>query len=413
MKIIKIIRVFTGLSGYDLAASNNNDLAHDNLARAQSPQRKNRVNWTLQAPCNDGAKPNHRGTPAFPGVLCAFARETVPTRTGEEPIIKIIIKSLVIAGLFLQLALPATVKANYAQRDDVKEFINEMIKKHHFDRNDLEQWFSKAKKLDGVLESISKPAEKILTWKQYRPIFIKQKRIRMGREFMKKHHDLLARAEKETGVPAHIIAAVIGVETYYGRHRGRTSVFDSLTTLGFDYPPRSNFFKNELEQFLLLAREEDIDVSTIRGSYAGAMGMPQFISSSYRRYAVDFDGDGKRDLWNSEADVIGSVANYFKVHGWQRDGDVIQQARVSHRPKDATREKLRPHTSIGDFRKQGVITDKPYADDVMATLITLEGAKGTEYWFGLKNFYVITRYNHSALYAMAVYELSQKLEGNS
>lgn len=255
------------------------------------------------------------------------------------------------AGLFLQLALPATVKANYAQRDDVKEFINKMIKKHHFDRNDLEQWFSEAKKLDRVIELISKPAEKILSWKQYRPIFIRQKRIRMGREFMKKHHDLLARAEKETGVPAHIIAAIIGVETYYGRRRGKTSVFDSLTTLGFDYPPRSRFFKNELEQFLLLAREEDIDVSTIRGSYAGAMGMPQFISSSYRRYAVDFDGDGKRDLWNSEADVIGSVANYFKVHGWQRGGDVIQRARVSHRPKDATREKLKPHTSIGDFRK--------------------------------------------------------------
>lgn len=324
-----------------------------------------------------------------------------------------IIKTIFIASLFLQLMLPATVNASYAQRDDVKDFINNMIKKHHFDRKVLEQWFSKARRLDGVLELISKPAEKTLSWKRYRHIFIKQKRIKMGKEFMKKHHDLLVRAEKETGVPANIIAAIIGVETYYGRHAGKTSVFDSLTTLGFDYPPRSSFFKSELEQFLLLAREENIDVSSIRGSYAGAMGMPQFISSSYRRYAVDFDGDGKRDLWNNVADVIGSVANYFKAHGWQRGGDVIQRAKVSSRPGDATRKKLKPHTSIAEFRKQGVITDKPYADDVMATLITLEGRNGTEYWFGLKNFYVITRYNHSALYAMAVYELSQKLDDKS
>lgn len=319
------------------------------------------------------------------------------------------IQVLVLTGFFLQLAMPVTAQANYAQRDDVKAFINEMVKKHKFDRSVLERWFSKARKLDGVLESIAKPAEKTLSWKQYRPIFLKQRRIDLGKDFMKQNHELLARAEKETGVPAHVITAVIGVETYYGRHEGRTQVFDSLTTLGFDYPPRSKFFKSELEQFLLLAKEEDIDVSSIRGSYAGAMGMPQFISSSYRRYAVDFDGDGKRDLWNSTADAIGSVANYFKVHGWQRGGDVIQKAKVSQRPKDATRKKLKPHTSIGDFRKQGIISGKAYADDVMATLVTLEGVDGTEYWFGLKNFYVITRYNHSALYAMAVHQLSQEL----
>ena len=324
-----------------------------------------------------------------------------------------IIKSFFIAGIFLQCALPATASANYAQRDDVKDFISKMAKNHNFDRGVLEQWFSKAKKLDGVLESISKPAEKTLSWRQYRPIFVKKKRIEMGLDFMKEHRDLLTRAEKETGVPVHVIAAIIGVETYYGRHSGRTAVFDSLVTLGFDYPPRSKFFRSELEQFLLLAREENIDVTTIPGSYAGAMGMPQFISSSYRRYAVDFDGDGKRDLWNSTADVIGSVANYFKVHGWQRGGDVVQRAKVSHRPEDATRKKLKPHTSIGDFRKQGVITEKPYADDVMATLITLEGKNGTEYWLGLKNFYVITRYNHSALYAMAVYDLSRELNSQS
>ena len=308
------------------------------------------------------------------------------------------------------LLLPLAAQANYAQREDVQDFINQMVDKHDFDRKVLNQWFNKAKKLDGVLESIAKPAEKTLTWAQYRPIFVKEKRILQGKEFMQKNRALLERAEKETGVSKNVITAIIGVETYYGRHKGKISVFDSLTTLGFDYPPRSKFFKSELEHFLLLAREVDIDVSAIKGSYAGAMGMPQFISSSYRAYAVDFDGDGKRNLWDNTADVIGSVANYFKKHGWQRGGDVVQQARVKQKPEDATRKKLKPHTSIGDFRKQGVVTTKAYADDVMATLVTLEGDDGTEYWLGLKNFYVITRYNHSALYAMAVHQLSQELE---
>ena len=308
------------------------------------------------------------------------------------------------------LLMPLAAQANYVQRKDVQAFIDKMVKQHDFDRSVLNQWVAKAKRLDGVLESIARPAEKTLTWERYRPIFLKQKRIDQGKAFILENRALLERAEKETGVSKNIIAAIIGVETYYGRHKGKTSVFDSLMTLGFDYPPRSKFFRSELEHFLLLAREVDIDVSSIKGSYAGAMGMPQFISSSYRAYAVDFDGDGKRDLWDSKADVIGSVANYFKKHGWQRGGDVVQRATVSKNPDDATRTKLKPHTSIADFRHQGVITSKAYADDVMATLVTLEGNDGIEHWLGLKNFYVITRYNHSALYAMAVYQLSLELE---
>jgi len=319
-------------------------------------------------------------------------------------------KRITIALLPLILLLPLSAQANYVQRKDVQEFIDQMVVKHDFDRIVLTQWVAKANRLDGVLESIAKPAEKTLTWEKYRPIFLQQKRIDLGKDFIKEHRELLERAEKETGVSKSIIAAIIGVETYYGRHKGKTSVFDSLMTLGFDYPPRSSFFRSELEHFLLLAREVDIDVSSIKGSYAGAMGMPQFISSSYRAYAVDFDGDGKRDLWNSTADVIGSVANYFKKHGWKRGGDVVQRARVKKNPEDATRNNLKPHTTIADFRQQGIITDKAYADDVMATLVTLEGNKGIEHWLGLENFYVITRYNHSALYAMAVYQLSQEIE---
>ena len=320
-----------------------------------------------------------------------------------------IIKAVLVVFLCFQFTVPSLAQSSYTQRDDVKMFIDEMAKKHRYDREILTKWFSSAERLDDVLEKIASPAEKTHTWKEYRPIFITKNRIALGKKFMEEYRDLLEKAEKETGVPASIITAIIGVETYYGRSKGRTAVFDSLVTLGFDYPPRSSFFRSELEQFLLLAREENIDVSTIRGSYAGAMGVPQFISSSYRRYAVDFDGDGKRDLWNNMADVIGSVANYFKVHGWQKQGDVVKAAFVKKRPDDATRNNLKPHTSIGEFRKRGIISGKAYADDVMATLVTLEGAQGTEYWFGLKNFYVITRYNHSALYAMAVFQLSQEL----
>lgn len=319
-------------------------------------------------------------------------------------------KKLLITLITLFSVTPLLAQASYAEREDVQAFINKMVDEHDFDRALLNQWVAKANRLDGVLESIAKPAEKTLTWGQYRPIFLKDKRIKLGKAFMKKHKALLERAEKETGVSKSIITSIIGVETYYGRYKGKTAVFDSLMTLGFDYPPRSKFFRSELEHFLLLAREVDIDVSSIKGSYAGAMGMPQFISSSYRAYAVDFDGDGKRDLWDNEADVIGSVANYFKKHGWRRGGDVVQRATVKQSPEDATRKKLKPHTSIAEFRKQGVFTKKAYADDVMATLVTLEGDDGIEHWFGLDNFYVITRYNHSALYAMAVYQLSLELE---
>lgn len=324
-----------------------------------------------------------------------------------------------IANLMLHLPVFAADEAqtddnaqshvDYSQRDDVKQFIDMMVSKYQFDKTTLERWFAGATRLDSVLTSISKPAEKTLTWKQYRPIFLTSKRIEGGVRFMRENHDLLKRAEKEYGVPAHIIAAIIGVETYYGRRSGGTIVFDSLTTLGFDYPPRSRFFRSELEQFLLLAREENIDVSDIHGSYAGAMGMPQFISSSYREYAVDFDGDGKRDLWNSKADVIGSVANYFKVHGWEIDQPVVYRLKADKKIKNNGRDKLKPYTTVAELRSEEITIDKAIPGDTQATVISFDGAQGEEHWLGLKNFYVITRYNHSALYAMAVYQLSQEL----
>ncbi len=326
-------------------------------------------------------------------------------------------KFLVIGSWVLLVtgSMPATVHANYAQRADVKQFINEMVNKHGFDRTYLETQFAGAKRLDNVLESIAKPAEKVLTWKQYRPIFVTSKRSKKGKKFIAEYKDILQRAEKEYGVPVEIIAAIIGVESYYGKHTGKYTVFDSLTTLGFDYPPRSPFFKSELKEFLLLSKEEDISIDKMTGSYAGAMGMPQFISSSYRHYAVDFDGDGKRDLWNSVADVIGSVANYFSQHGWLSGASVVHPVTVNNKSIVREKNSLKPYTTLKLLESQGVALKSSLANHGIdgaeeVTLLELKGKGGDEYWLGLNNFYVITRYNHSVLYAMAVYQLSEELK---
>ncbi len=327
-----------------------------------------------------------------------------------------IVKTILSGFVFFAAVNSHSVLAqvNYAQRADVKSFINEMVEQHGFDRSYLENKFASAKRLDNVLESIAKPAEKELTWKQYRPIFVTEKRTNKGKKFIKEHQATLQRAEKEFGVPIEIIAAIIGVESYYGKHTGRYTVFDSLTTLGFDYPKRGKFFRSELKQFLLLSKEEHIDVDEMTGSYAGAMGMPQFISSSYRRYAVDFDGDGKRDLWNSIDDVIGSVANYFSEHGWKTGDSVTHPVMVSDQSVVRKKNSLKPYVTVAQLKKQGVKVDAaltPKLDDKqLASLLKFEGRRGIEYWLGLKNFYVITRYNHSELYAMAVYQLSEELK---
>lgn len=328
--------------------------------------------------------------------------------------IKIVLKTVqtMVFGLAISSAFnvyAGSAQKNYAQRADVQEFIKEMVEQHGFDRAYLEKKFAGAKRLDNVLESIAKPAEKELNWRQYRPIFVTNKRTDKGKKFIKENRATLQRAEKEYGVPVEIIAAIIGVETYYGKHTGKYTIFDSLTTLGFDYPKRSKFFKSELKQFLLLSKEENIDIETMTGSYAGAMGMPQFISSSYRRYAVDFDGDGKRDLWNSTEDVIGSVANYFAVHGWKKGETVTHPVTVTNKSVVREENSLKPYVTVEQLKKQGVKIGVKLDGKEMATLLKFEGKRGEEYWIGLKNFYVITRYNHNEMYAMAVFQLSERL----
>ncbi|MDH5396481.1 MAG: lytic murein transglycosylase B, partial [Gammaproteobacteria bacterium] len=248
-------------------------------------------------------------------------------------------------------------------------------------------------------------------WYEYRPIFVTKKRTEGGIEFWKKNAIALARAEEKYGVPREIIVAIIGVETRYGKHAGRYPVFDSLATLAFAYPPRASFFKSELEQFLLMTREENIAPATLFGSYAGAMGMPQFIASSFRRYAVDFDGDGKRDLWNNPTDAIGSVANYFRKHHWKSGQPITHKVQVHGKRHNSLISKdLKPSHSQQELLNNGVILPGQIQENLNGKLLRLKNPRTPEYWVAWDNFYVITRYNHSALYSMAVYQLSQQIK---
>lgn len=315
-------------------------------------------------------------------------------------------------SLFIIIALGTNISSaaeKLGQRADVTRFINGMVKKHQFQRQELVELFNKARIHQKIIDAITRPAES-KPWYQYRPIFLGDKRIQGGVDFWNKNLAVLERAEHDFGVPAEIITAIIGVETFYGRNKGGYRVLDSLATLGFDYPKRSTFFRSELEEFLLMAREEKLDPLSVMGSYAGAMGQPQFIPSSFRSYAIDFDNDGKRDLWHNTADVIGSISNYFKRHGWSRGGPIASPATVNGTHIKALVNKgIKPHSSIQALQRQGVRSDDTLPLKTKAALVELEQKNGNEYWLGMNNFYVITRYNHSPLYAMAVYQLGQEI----
>jgi len=314
-----------------------------------------------------------------------------------------------IASILLVACTSAPTVADLAKHPGMRSFVADMVQRHGFDRTQLESWLKQARVRSDIIEAISRPAES-KPWYQYRPIFLRPDRIAGGVAFWNDNAALLERAEQVYGVPPQIITAILGVETRYGSRQGSYRVMDSLVTLAFNYPPRSAFFKDELEQYLLLAREEGVDPLSLTGSYAGAMGQAQFISSSYRHYAVDFDGDGKRDLWHNTADAVGSVANYFKVHGWQRGGGIAVPATVNGKGYQTVLAKgLKPSMPVADIERRGVKPKQDVPGDTRAALIELEQKDGSEYWLGLNNFYVITRYNHSPLYAMAVYQLSEEI----
>jgi len=291
----------------------------------------------------------------------------------------------------------------------VRAFVDEMVSKHKFNKKKLNKLLSQGVLKTSIIDAMTRPAEG-KPWHEYRNIFIKPARIKGGVKFWKENEATLKRAERKYGVPPEFIVAIIGVETRYGANTGSYRVIDSLMTLGFNYPKRSKFFRSELEQFLLLTREEKLDPLSLKGSYAGAMGKPQFISSSYRHYAVDFDNDGTRDLLGNTVDVIGSVANYFSRHHWVAGQAVVSKAKVKgSKYKKLVKKGLKPKTPLSQFSKYDVTFSDKISGKLKAALIELDGKKGKEYWVGLKNFYVITRYNRSPLYAMAVFQLSQEI----
>lgn len=302
----------------------------------------------------------------------------------------------------------SVVHADYSQHPEGKRFIADMVVKHNFNSADVTAMLRKANRSERVLELISKPAEKRLEWKGYSKIFLTDERVNAGVNFWAENREVLEKAQLRYGVPASIIVAIIGVETYYGRISGGFPALDALSTLAFDYPPRASFFRGELEQLFLLAKENKLELDELEGSYAGAFGMPQFISSSYRRYAVDFDDDSDRDLWKSVPDVVGSVGNYFYRHGWKNGQAVVEPTKITAAAKKLITDSPKTKTTLKQLKAAGIYPKRKGTGKV--ALLKLQGDAGAEHWIAHHNFYVITRYNHSNLYAMAVFQLSEQIK---
>ncbi len=315
-----------------------------------------------------------------------------------------------IAGIAFLLAASTPGYAIDTDEPTVARFIDEMVSEHDYDRAVLQDILGEAEYKESIVEQISKPAERTLTWADYRQIFMTDERVKAGAAFWREHREALETVSRDTGVPVEIIVGIIGVETYYGRITGGHRVLDALSTLAFYYPPREKFFRSELQQFLLLVREEDMQAVDAFGSYAGAMGRPQFMPSSYRAYAVDSTGDNKRDIWNNWTDVAGSIANYFVAHKWRSGEEVVTQATLGERYTGTPPEnKLTADSTVAKLSGEDVLFSTKQAKESPARLLTLEGADGTEHWVGFHNFFVITRYNRSVMYALAVHQLGQEI----
>ncbi|HEY7773553.1 MAG TPA: lytic murein transglycosylase B [Marinagarivorans sp.] len=314
-------------------------------------------------------------------------------------------------GFVMTMTSLTALAANYVDHPNARAFVNTMVNEHKFDKAYVESVLAQAQKKQAILDAIARPAEKTKPWHEYREIFLKSARIEGGVKFWQENAEVLAKVEQQYGVPAQMIVAIIGVETRYGNYMGSYRVIDALTTLGFDYPQRGKFFTRQLEEFLLLIREQQQDPLSLKGSYAGAMGYGQFIPSSYRSFAKDFDGDGVADIWTNKKDAIASVANYFKAHGWQTGEPVAERAtRSATFPDHLINKTSRPKTPAIELSTQGfspIVRKRVSKQPAMA--LQFEVLDGNEYWLGYNNFYVITRYNRSRLYALAVYQLSEEI----
>jgi membrane-bound lytic murein transglycosylase B len=320
--------------------------------------------------------------------------------------LRTLITGLIVTAVVRADEQPESVSID-PSRPEVQTFIERMRTAHGFSSEELTQLLGQAKTQQSILDAMSKPAERTLLWYEYRARFLTEQRIAEGAQFWIEHRELLDETAVRYGVAPQYLIAILGVETSYGRITGRYRVLDALSTLAFDFSPRSGYFTSELEQFVVLTHEEPVDPLTTLGSYAGAMGAPQFMPGSLRRYAVDADADGKRDLWTDWADVLASVANYFRAHGWQPNGVVVTDVDIDQ--QHASNLDSRPTTlteTVASLRTKGVVFKESLPDDAPAMLIAADEPNEIRFRVGLNNFYVITRYNRSPLYAMAVNDLA-------
>jgi len=322
------------------------------------------------------------------------------------------IKTYLITCLSLVLISNSSAALENATKQKITEkLMDELVIEHGFDEQYIQSIFAKVNYLPKLIDSISKPAEKTKTWPEYRAIFITPARIAAGVVFTTKHETLLKRASKETGVPISVLVGILGVETSFGRIMGRYKVIDSLYTLTVGYPPRSKFFRQQLINLFYLVREQNIAIESVKGSYAGAMGAPQFIPSSYRTFAVDGDGDGLIDLFDNWNDIIMSVANYLKVNGWHNQEDILAKTNfVDSLIKEYASKGLKPKFTIAELKKAGVNFNTTLNEKSPAQIIELEGDNLTETYIGFHNFYVITTYNRNVMYALSVILLGQKIQ---
>ena len=312
----------------------------------------------------------------------------------------------------LLLAAPACgVEVDHAAVERARAaFVADMAADHGVEPAALLEALAQAEISPRVLELISRPAERVMLWHEYRDLFLTERRITEGEEFWRQHSALLDEIAARYQVDTEILVAIVGIETFYGRLTGGYRVLDALSTLAFAYPPRAKFFRRELEQFLLLSREEGVDLATPLGSYAGAMGAPQFIPSSFRAYAVDASNDGRRDIWNDWADVLGSVANYLKVHGWRAGEPVAARATLGGSWRGPEPENtLNLTETVGSLSHKGYVFAADLPADAGALVMSLDGAEAREYWVGFRNFHVITRYNRSVMYALAAHLLGNEI----
>jgi len=320
--------------------------------------------------------------------------------------------------LLMAAALAGGVMSSLAQADaaflarpDVQRYIDEQVASGVFNRPELEAVFANVEIKPNIIAILDKPSTS-RPWYQFRSSFYNERLLKSGVAFWQQHAAALQRAEQVYGVPPEMVVAILGIETNYGRNTGSFRLADALSTIAFNYPRRAEYFRGELTEFLKLAKEEGIDPLSLKGSYAGAMGLPQFMPSSFRKWAVDFDGSGHRDIWNNVDDAIGSVAHYFQLQGWRHGDDIIIPAAVQPGVdvSGLVADKFNLHLTVGELKARGVLPQAQVADHVQAVLVPLETAPGvTEYWLGLNNFYVITRYNKSTLYAKVAQELADEL----